>query len=57
MLLVIGDRYEALAAVIAAAYQNITIAHIQGGEVSSSIDESARHAITKFAHYRMLNRL
>jgi len=51
MLLIIGDRFEALAAVIAAAYQNITIAHIQGGEVSGSIDESARHAITKFAHY------
>lgn len=50
MLLVIGDRYEALAAVIAAAYQNLTIAHIQGGEVSGSIDESARHAISKFAH-------
>ncbi len=51
VLLVIGDRYEALAAVIAAAYQNITIAHIQGGEVSGSIDESARHAISKFSHY------
>ncbi|MCB0360139.1 MAG: UDP-N-acetylglucosamine 2-epimerase (hydrolyzing), partial [Bdellovibrionales bacterium] len=51
LLLVIGDRYEALAAVIAAAYQNITIAHVQGGEVSGSIDESARHAISKFSHY------
>lgn len=51
LLLIIGDRYEALAAVIAAAYQNICIAHVQGGEVSGSIDESARHAITKFAHY------
>lgn len=51
ILLIIGDRYEALAAVIAAAYQNIPVAHIQGGEVSGSIDESARHAITKFAHY------
>lgn len=51
ILLVIGDRYEALAATLAAAYLNICIAHIQGGEVSGSIDESARHAITKFAHY------
>ena len=51
LIMVIGDRYEALAAVIATAYQNITIAHVQGGEVSGSIDESARHAITKFAHY------
>lgn len=51
MILVVGDRYETLAAVIAAAYQNIPIAHIQGGEVSGSIDESARHAITRFAHF------
>ena len=51
LVLMIGDRYEALAAVIAAAYMNLCIAHIQGGEVSGSIDESARHAITKFAHF------
>jgi UDP-hydrolysing UDP-N-acetyl-D-glucosamine 2-epimerase len=51
LVLIIGDRYEALAAAIAAAYMNVCIAHIQGGEVSGSIDESARHAITKFAHY------
>jgi UDP-hydrolysing UDP-N-acetyl-D-glucosamine 2-epimerase len=51
LVLLIGDRYEALAAAIAAAYMNICIAHIQGGEVSGSIDESARHAITKFAHF------
>lgn len=50
MVLLIGDRYEALAAAIAAAYMNIPIAHVQGGEVSGSIDESARHAISKFAH-------
>lgn len=46
-----GDRYEVLAASIAAAYMNICIVHIQGGEVSGSIDESARHAITKFSHF------
>jgi UDP-hydrolysing UDP-N-acetyl-D-glucosamine 2-epimerase len=51
LLLLIGDRYEALAAAIAGAYMNVCIAHIQGGEVSGSIDESARHAITKFAHF------
>lgn len=50
-LLMIGDRYEAIAAAIAAVYMNITLIHFQGGEVSGSIDESARHAITKFAHY------
>jgi len=51
LLLLIGDRYEALAAAIAGAYMNLCIAHIQGGEVSGSIDESARHAITKFSHF------
>lgn len=51
LVILIGDRYEALAAAIAAAYMNICIVHIQGGEVSGSIDESARHAITKFAHF------
>ena len=50
VLLLIGDRYEALAAAIAGAYMNIPIAHVQGGEISGSIDESARHAITKFSH-------
>jgi GDP/UDP-N,N'-diacetylbacillosamine 2-epimerase (hydrolysing) len=51
IVLLIGDRYEALAAAIAAAYMNLCIFHIQGGEVSGSIDESARHAISKFAHF------
>lgn len=51
IVLLIGDRYEALAATIAAAYMNIPIVHLQGGEVSGSIDESARHAITKFAQF------
>jgi UDP-hydrolysing UDP-N-acetyl-D-glucosamine 2-epimerase len=51
VVLLIGDRYEALAAAIAAAYMNIVLVHIQGGEVSGSIDESARHAISKFAHF------
>jgi GDP/UDP-N,N'-diacetylbacillosamine 2-epimerase (hydrolysing) len=51
VVLLIGDRYEALAATIAAAYMNLCLFHIQGGEVSGSIDESARHAISKFAHF------
>jgi UDP-hydrolysing UDP-N-acetyl-D-glucosamine 2-epimerase len=51
VVLLIGDRYEALAMALAAAYMNIPIAHIQGGEISGSIDESARHAISKFAQF------
>ncbi len=51
LVLLIGDRYEALAAAISAAYMNCCLVHVQGGEVSGSIDESARHAISKFAHF------
>lgn len=51
IVLCIGDRYEMLAFVVAASCMNICIAHIQGGEVSGSIDECIRHAISKFAHY------
>src|SRR5262245_54798501 len=45
-----GDRFEQLAIAMTAAYLNKTIAHIEGGDVSGSIDESVRHAITKLAH-------
>ncbi len=51
VVLIIGDRFEALAAALAAAFQNFCVVHIQGGEISGSIDESTRHAITKFSHY------
>lgn len=50
LLVVRGDRFEVLAAVIAAAYMNISIAHIEGGDVSGTLDESVRHAITKLSH-------
>ncbi len=49
-VLTIGDRYETMSTVIAASYMNICIAHTMGGEVTGTIDESIRHAITKFAH-------
>ena len=49
LVLTIGDRYETMATVLAATYLNIPLAHTMGGEVSGTIDESIRHAITKFA--------
>ncbi|OOE31977.1 UDP-N-acetylglucosamine 2-epimerase (hydrolyzing) [Salinivibrio kushneri] len=49
-VVIVGDRFEMMSVVIAAAYQNIRIAHTMGGEVTGTIDESIRHAITKFAH-------
>ena len=50
IVLTIGDRFETMATTLAAAYMNIAIAHTMGGEVSGTIDESIRHAVTKFAH-------
>lgn len=45
-----GDRIEALSGAISSVLQNIRTAHIEGGEISGTIDESIRHAITKLAH-------
>jgi len=52
LLLVLGDRYEPFAAVIAASTLLIPIAHIHGGDnvLQGQIDEQVRHSITKFAH-------
>jgi len=50
LVVVRGDRYEILSAAVAAAYLNIPLAHIEGGDVTGSIDESVRHAVTKLAH-------
>ena len=46
----VADRYETIATAISATYLNIPLAHTMGGEVSGTIDESIRHAITKFSH-------
>ncbi len=48
--LTVADRFETMATAITASYMNIPLAHTQGGEVTGSIDESVRHAITKLAH-------
>ena len=50
IVLVIADRFETIAAAIAASYMNIPVAHTQGGEITGSIDELVRHATTKFSH-------
>jgi len=50
IVLTVADRFETLATAVAASYMNIQLAHTQGGEVTGSIDESVRHAITKLAH-------
>ncbi len=50
MIVIVGDRFEMMSVTLAAAYMNIRIVHTMGGEVTGTIDESIRHAITKFAH-------
>lgn len=50
IVLTVADRYETLATATAASYMNIHVAHTQGGELTGSIDESVRHAITKLSH-------
>jgi len=50
VVITVGDRFETMATTLAAAYMNIPVAHTMGGEVSGTIDESIRHAVTKFAH-------
>ena len=49
VVVTIADRYETLATAVAASYMNLPVAHVQGGEVTGSIDEKVRHAVTKLA--------
>src|SRR5918997_4639961 len=48
-VITVADRYETMATAVAASYMNIPLVHVQGGEVTGSIDEKVRHAITKLA--------
>ncbi len=50
----IADRFETIATSIAAAYQNIPLIHVQGGEVTGNIDEKVRHANTKLADIHLV---
>ena len=46
LVFTVGDRFETMATTLATSYMNIPLAHTMGGEVSGTIDESIRHAIT-----------
>lgn len=50
IILILGDRGEMLAGAIVGAYLSVPVAHIHGGEVTSTVDDLARHAITKLSH-------
>jgi UDP-N-acetylglucosamine 2-epimerase (hydrolysing) len=57
LIIVHGDRIEALAGSIIGALNNIRVIHIEGGEISGTIDESIRHAISKFSHIHLVSNL
>lgn len=50
LIVVHGDRVETLAGAIVGALRNILVAHVEGGEVSGTVDELIRHAVTKMSH-------
>ena len=54
VVVTIADRYETLATAVAASYMNIPVAHVQGGEVTGSIDEKVRHAVTKLSNLHLV---
>lgn len=53
IILLLGDRGEMLAGAIVGAYLTIPVAHLHGGEITSTVDEFSRHAITKLAHIHL----
>ena len=55
MLIVHGDRIEALAGAVVGALNNILVAHVEGGEVSGTIDELIRHSISKLSHLHFVS--
>jgi UDP-N-acetylglucosamine 2-epimerase (hydrolysing) len=55
MIVVHGDRVETLAGSIVGSLNNILVAHIEGGEVSGTIDELIRHATSKMSHLHFVS--
>lgn len=55
LVVTIADRYETIATAIAASYMNIPLVHIQGGEITGTIDEKVRHAVTKLSDIHLVS--
>jgi UDP-hydrolysing UDP-N-acetyl-D-glucosamine 2-epimerase len=55
MVVTVADRFETLATAVAASYMNIPLVHVQGGEVTGSIDEKVRHAVTKLSNLHLVS--
>lgn len=54
LIVVHGDRAEALAGATVGALRNVLVAHVEGGEVSGTVDELMRHAISKLSHFHFV---
>ncbi len=57
LIVVHGDRLEALAGASAGMFNNILVAHIEGGELSGTVDDSLRHAISKLSHLHFVSNI
>ena len=55
VIIIHGDRMDALAGAVVGVLHNMIVAHIEGGELSGTVDESIRHAISKFAHVHFVS--
>jgi len=55
IVLTVADRYETLATAVAASYLNLPVVHVQGGEVTGSIDEKVRHSVTKLSNLHFVS--
>jgi len=54
LIIVHGDRVEALAGAIVGSLNNILVTHIEGGEISGTVDEIIRHAVSKMSHIHLV---
>ena len=55
LIVVHGDRLEAMAGAIVGAFNNILVAHVEGGELSGTIDELIRHSVSKMSHIHFVS--
>ncbi len=55
LVIIHGDRMEALAGAIVGIFNNIHVGHIEGGEISGTIDESIRHSVSKLSHFHFVS--
>jgi len=55
LIVVHGDRVEALAGAVVGALNNILVAHIEGGEISGTVDELIRHSVSKLSHIHFVS--